>query len=45
MAQARICKSKGKLDDARRAYESVISQYADNIMSRMAMQEMQRLKK
>lgn len=45
MAQARIYKSKGKLDEAKRAYESVVSQYGDNILSRLAMQEMQRLKK
>ena len=45
MAEARIYKARGKIDEAKRAYESVIGQYGDNIMAQLAKQESQRLKK
>jgi TolA-binding protein len=45
LEHARILKSKGKTDEARRIYEQIMTQYQDNFIAQQAAIENRQLKK
>ena len=45
VGRAKLLNSLGKPDEAKRAYESVISQYPESILAREAMRDMQLMRK